>query len=153
MQRSLKEIRVKDIHLKQKPPFRFIDTYTVIQSNKNKTIIDAKYSFDTKLHSFFQGHFPDEPIVPGVILIEAMAQSARISMYEHYKRACPGYLVSVEKARFNKLIHPHNIVTFRSILLTPPPKELLNKTNFISVKCVVFLGKIRAASAKIVLSI
>lgn len=54
------------ISLKQKPQFRFIDTYTVVESDKTKTIIDAKYSFNIKLHSFFKGRFPEDPIVPGL---------------------------------------------------------------------------------------
>ncbi|RKZ49591.1 MAG: 3-hydroxyacyl-[acyl-carrier-protein] dehydratase FabZ, partial [Gammaproteobacteria bacterium] len=58
----------------------------------------------------FQGHFPDIPIFPGVLIIEAMAQAAAllgcISMEEKPDTGAIYYLVGVDKARFKKTVHP-----------------------------------------------
>ncbi len=58
----------------QKHPFRFIDTIL----NLDETSITASYRF-RKNEFFYQGHFPGNPITPGVILIEAMAQTGVVA--------------------------------------------------------------------------
>lgn len=59
----------------QQPPFRFIDD--IIDAGE-KTIT-ATYRF-RKEESFYKGHFPENPITPGVILIETMAQTGVVAM-------------------------------------------------------------------------
>jgi len=58
----------------------------------------------------FQGHFPDTPIFPGVLIIEAMAQATAIlgclSMDKKPDTSSIYYLVGVDKARFKKTVHP-----------------------------------------------
>ena len=58
----------------------------------------------------FQGHFPKIPIFPGVLIIEAMAQTAAllgcISMEDEPAAEAIYYLVGVDKARFKKTVHP-----------------------------------------------
>ncbi len=56
--------------LPQQPPFLFIDEY--LELDEKHCL--AKYTFK-KEEWFFKGHFPGNPVVPGVILIEAMAQA------------------------------------------------------------------------------
>jgi 3-hydroxyacyl-[acyl-carrier-protein] dehydratase len=58
----------------QKHPFRFIDTILDL----DETSITASYRFHQN-EFFFQGHFPGNPITPGVILIEAMAQTGVVA--------------------------------------------------------------------------
>ncbi len=58
----------------QKHPFRFIDTIL----NLDETSITARYRFREN-EFFYQGHFPGNPITPGVILIEAMAQTGVVA--------------------------------------------------------------------------
>ena len=53
----------------QQAPFRFIDSINSIE----ETSIQCSYTFKHD-ESFYKGHFPDNPITPGVILIEAAAQ-------------------------------------------------------------------------------
>jgi 3-hydroxyacyl-[acyl-carrier-protein] dehydratase len=55
---------------------------------------------------FFQGHFPDNPVMPGVLIIEALAQVAGILAF---KSGCQGktvYFLSIEKVKFRKIVLP-----------------------------------------------
>ena len=58
---------------------------------------------------FFQGHFPQRPIMPGVLIIEAMAQTSAVLVVETLGAAAEGklvYFMSVENARFRKPVMP-----------------------------------------------
>ena len=72
------------------------------------------FKFFTEDEFFFKGHFPNYPIVPGVILIEAMAQTAGIIIskkYENYKDKSVLFM-SVSKAKFRKPVLPNNKIRF-----------------------------------------
>jgi len=62
---------------------------------------------------FFQGHFPGNPIMPGVLIVEAMAQAAALLAY----KPKPGggrwtfYILSIDKAKFRKLVTPGDQLT------------------------------------------
>jgi 3-hydroxyacyl-[acyl-carrier-protein] dehydratase len=58
---------------------------------------------------FFQGHFPERPIMPGVLIIEAMAQTAAVLVVETLERAAAGklvYFMTIDMARFRKPVVP-----------------------------------------------
>lgn len=58
---------------------------------------------------YFQGHFPDRPIMPGVLIIEAMAQTAAVLVMHTMGKHSEGklvYFMSVENARFRKPVVP-----------------------------------------------
>jgi 3-hydroxyacyl-[acyl-carrier-protein] dehydratase len=58
---------------------------------------------------FFQGHFPTRPVMPGVLLVEAMAQTAAVLVCETLDFAGEGklvYFMSIENARFRKPVIP-----------------------------------------------
>ena len=58
---------------------------------------------------FFQGHFPQRPIMPGVLIIESMAQTAAVLVVETLGPSAEGklvYFMSVEHARFRKPVQP-----------------------------------------------
>ena len=62
---------------------------------------------------YFQGHFPDYPVMPGVLIVEAMAQTAgAVVMHslgeEREKRMV--YFMTIEKARFRKPVHPGSML-------------------------------------------
>ena len=103
---ELNNKEVKEL-LPQKEPFRFVDYVNDVDKN-NKTI-RCNYTFKID-NPIFLGHFPQEPIVPGVLLIEAMAQSAILLMLCVGNEISLGgdkYLLSkVEEVRFNKPLFP-----------------------------------------------
>jgi len=62
---------------------------------------------------YFQGHFPSRPIMPGILIIEAMAQTAAVLVIETIGAAAEGslvYFMSVDQARFRKPITPGDTV-------------------------------------------
>ena len=61
-------------YLPQKPPFKFIDEIHEISDDG----IEASYTFKED-ESFYKGHFPGNPITPGVILLETMAQTGVVA--------------------------------------------------------------------------
>jgi 3-hydroxyacyl-[acyl-carrier-protein] dehydratase len=57
----------------------------------------------------FQGHFPNRPVMPGVLIIEAMAQTAAVIVVSQLGQSAEGrlvYFMSIENARFRKPVEP-----------------------------------------------
>ena len=91
-------------------PFLFIDTCNIK--------IPGEYGVSSKVFKeneyFFKGHFPNNPIVPGVIIVEAMAQTAGIVVsykLREFKEKSVLFM-SVNKAKFRKPIFPNDKVSF-----------------------------------------
>lgn len=58
---------------------------------------------------YFQGHFPRQPVMPGVLIIESMAQTAAVLVVETLEGAAAGqlvYFMSIEEARFRRPVFP-----------------------------------------------
>ena len=91
-------------------PFLFIDECEILEKGK-KGIASRVFKDD---EYFFQGHFPGNPIVPGVIIVEALAQTAGIivseSLTEYDKKSV--LFMSVNKAKFRKPVIPNDKIIF-----------------------------------------
>ena len=58
---------------------------------------------------FFQGHFPRQPVMPGVLIVEAMAQTAAVLVVETLEGEAAGklvYFMTIDQARFRKPVFP-----------------------------------------------
>ena len=92
-------------------PFLFIEECIIIENGK----VGESYRTFYENEYFFEGHFPGMPIVPGVILIEAMAQTAGVVIsqkYENYK-AKSVLFMSISKAKFRKPVFPNDEISFQ----------------------------------------
>jgi 3-hydroxyacyl-[acyl-carrier-protein] dehydratase len=101
-------------------PFLLLDR--IIEMNGEESAIGIKNV--TFNEPFFQGHFPGSPIMPGVLLIEAMAQTAGALVISHLGQAKEGqlvYFMSIDKARFRRPVLPGHQVRFPVKLVQKRP--------------------------------
>lgn len=95
-------------------PFLLVDRVLSFTNDKPATLSALKNV--TINEPFFQGHFPGHPVMPGVLIIEAMAQAAGCLAYLADAAAKEQnqlfYLVKVDKARFNKIVAPGDQLIF-----------------------------------------
>ncbi len=87
-------------------PFLLVDK--IIEFEKNKSILAIKnVSFN---EPFFNGHFPGYPVMPGVLILEALAQASGLLVFKTPSLCPPNeslYLfVGIDKARFKKPVIP-----------------------------------------------
>ncbi len=86
-------------------PFLMVDR--VVEVHKNISAIGIKNV--TINENFFQGHFPEHPVMPGVLIIECMAQTAAVLVVETLGPEARGklvYFMTVENAKFRKPVVP-----------------------------------------------
>jgi 3-hydroxyacyl-[acyl-carrier-protein] dehydratase len=83
-------------------PFLLIDKITDIEPNAKATGL-KNVSIN---EPYFQGHFPGNPIMPGVLIIEAMAQVAGLLAFHSGVKGTSVYFMTIEKAKFRKPVFP-----------------------------------------------
>lgn len=96
-------------YLPHRYPFLLIDK--VIDFKPHSYLIAQKNVSNNE--PFFQGHFPNHPVFPGVLLLEVMAQATAILDFKSNKRNQTEliyYLVGIDKARFKKQVFPGDIL-------------------------------------------
>ncbi|HEX9665171.1 MAG TPA: 3-hydroxyacyl-ACP dehydratase FabZ [Thermodesulfobacteriota bacterium] len=129
-------------------PFLFVDS--VIELEPEVRIVASK-RFGDEL-DFFRGHFPGNPIVPGVILLEALAQAGGILFASSYpekikeKGRFNVYLMGVESVKFRKPVLPGDNVKLEV-------KLLKNRLRGLKFSGEAFVGKNKVAEAQIIAAI
>ena len=93
-------------HLPHRYPFLLIDRVTEFTAGESLT----GYKNVTYNEPFFLGHFPERPVMPGVLILEAMAQATGLLAFRTVERGAKReslyFLVGIDKARFKKPVEP-----------------------------------------------
>ena len=123
--------KIKEI-LPQRPPFLFVDRVLEIDAEEGKITCLKNVTINDY---FFRGHFPDRPIMPGVIMIEALAQ-ASIILFAVLKPDVaakhPDYLFGKVEAKFSRIVTPGD-----KLILEVVKRKILNSGGIVSAKALV----------------
>lgn len=103
--------------LPHRPPFLMIDK--VVRIEDENTIIGLKNV--SMNEDFFRGHFPGEPVMPGVLLVEAMAQTMGILVLSGVDdpKKYSTYFLKIDNVKFRKKVVPGDTVIFKLELTSP----------------------------------
>ncbi|MBP8613972.1 MAG: 3-hydroxyacyl-ACP dehydratase FabZ [Firmicutes bacterium] len=131
--------RIKEI-LPHRDPFLFLTRIISIEEGKSAT---AEYDVPRD-HIFFKGHFPGEPILPGVIILEMMAQTGALAVLcDPSRKGKVVYLAGIESARLKKPVRPGD--TLRAQVTIDGVKMSIGKGTGRA-----FVGEEEVASAKVI---
>jgi len=95
--------------LPQKPPFLFVDHLTALDHGVSAV---GTVCFQSG-HPIFENHLPGRPLVPGVILIEALAQLCGLALVPAAGQPVVGLLAEVGRMRFRRLIQPDETIVLQ----------------------------------------
>lgn len=97
--------------LPQKYPFLLVDRLVSFEPPNKVTVLKNV----TINEAFFQGHFPGNPIMPGVLIIEAMAQAGGLLLYciDNNIKGIPVYFAGINNARFRHHVIPGDQLIFK----------------------------------------
>ncbi len=123
-------------------PFLLVDRVLEIERGKrgvgvkNVTIND----------NFFQGHFPTRPVMPGVLMVEAMAQTAGVVILTNEAHRCKvAFFLAVDKVRFRRVVVPGDQLVMEVEVIRDRPKTA-------QVRAIAKVGDEVAAEAEMVFS-
>ncbi len=132
--------------LPHRPPFLLVDK--VFQVTENKVIGVKNVTMN---EPFFVGHFPEEPVMPGVLMVEAMSQCGGILVLsqvpdpENYST----YFMKIDNVKFRQKVVPGDTLVFKLITLAPVKRGIVTMKGFAFVgKKLVCEGEFMAQVAK-----
>ena len=132
-------------YLPHRYPFMLIDRVTACSPDNWIT----GYKNITINEELFNGHFPDNPIMPGVLMVEAMAQlSGVLGFISAGQTSEDGYLylfAGVDKVRFKKMVSTGDTLVIRS-------KAIMNKRDVYKFNCTAHVDGQLACSAEIMIA-
>ena len=115
-QQAIYDITQIEKALPHKFPFLFVDK--IIELSDNHVVGIKNVTFN---EHFFQGHFPGNPVMPGVLQIEALAQTGGILALNniHDRENYDTYFLKIDKVRFKQLVRPGDTLILKLELLNP----------------------------------
>ena len=98
-------------------PFLMVDAFVSQEGDHFECVKNVSFN-----EPFFQGHFPGEPVMPGVMMVEALAQAAAVGLAVREgtteQEAPPtGYLASVGSAKFKRKVVPGDVLRLTGDIL------------------------------------
>lgn len=97
--------------LPHRSPFLWLSRVVVCEPGRS---VVAELDVDPQL-SLFEGHFPSYPVLPGVIVMEALAQAASFcALVGRQTAGTVGFLTGIDKAKFRNQVRPGDTVTLKA---------------------------------------
>ena len=95
-------------------PFLLVDRFVSQDGDRFACIKNVSFN-----EPFFVGHFPAEPVMPGVLIVEALAQAAAVGLAvrEGFVEGQVGYLAAVDGARFKRKVVPGDTLRLEGEIL------------------------------------
>ncbi len=95
-------------------PFLLVDRFLGLDGDRFRAQKNVSHN-----EPFFQGHFPDEPVMPGVLILEALAQAAGLGLAERegFVGGEVGYLAGIDGARFRRPVVPGDVLHLEGEIL------------------------------------
>ena len=130
--------RIKEL-IPHRYPFLLIDGIQILTPNESAIGI-KNVSVN---EPFFEGHFPDRPVMPGVLIIESMAQTAGCLVVVSLGKEAEGklvYFMTIENARFRKPVVPGDRMVINV-------QKLRSRGSVFKFSGKAFVGEVLAAEA------
>ena len=125
--------------LPHRSPFLLVDRIVEMEPER---IVGIKNV--TNDEPFFQGHFPDFPVMPGVLIVEAMAQTAGAICIRSLGASKPSlvYFLTIDNAKFRKPVVPGDQLRIHV-------KKIKKRGNLLKFACEALVDGTKAAEAEI----
>jgi len=139
---TLKSIDIKRLMqlLPHRYPFLLVDR--IVDIDGDKTATGVKNVTFNEPH--FPGHFPQSPIMPGVLIIEGMAQTAGAICAEEHFNGEPNtvFFMTIDKAKFRKTVVPGDTLHYKI-------EKIRQKRNIFKYSCIAEVEGKKVAEAEI----
>ena len=109
----LSTVEIMDI-LPHRQPFLLIDTVEELEPGV-RAVATKNVTFN---EPYFAGHFPGNPVMPGVLIVEALAQTGAVAILSQPEwKGKTAYFAGIDKARFKQKVVPGDVLTLETEII------------------------------------